>query len=188
MPYLITILIIALLFFGFLLMTMYEQSRGQRLLASLRYRLDRKVERALFVVEHVDWGAFTAHLTRTAFTTLAHDIAHGSLVAVRATERTLTRAVRSLRSSRDNAGQLPTGPTFTESLPESPDEASGSPAMDSNDTANRSPSDETIIDAQSVKVVRSKRGIGSTNATGETLPVDRRSRKMFDIRPPSKRK
>jgi len=101
MPYLISILIAGLFFFGFLLLTWYERKRGVRFFPGIRYRLDIKVARLTFLVEHVDWGAFTAHLARTTFHTLAHDLAHATLLFVRAVERFLTRAVGALRHRRD---------------------------------------------------------------------------------------
>jgi hypothetical protein len=103
MPYLISILVASLLFFGFLLLTAYERRRGTRLFAAARYRLDLRVARVQFLIAHIDWGAFTAHLTRTSLETVAHDAAHGTLVGVRAVERFLTHAVRSLRTRRDGA-------------------------------------------------------------------------------------
>lgn len=189
MPYLIIILIAALLFFGFLLVTVYEQSRSKRFFASLRYRLDRRVERALFVVEHVDWGAFTAHLTRTTATTLAHDITHGTLVAVRATERQLTRAVRTLRSQRDDAAALPAPGLKSASAEREAEPAAVSQAEAPAPTPvqKQSPEpreEEDIIDAQSVRVVDT-----SADSTEDGRPaIVRRQRKNFDIRPPSKRK
>jgi len=106
MPYLISILLASLLFFGFLLLTWYESRRGTRFFPSSRYRLDAKVARLAFLIDHVDWGAFTAHLTKTSLNTIAHDLAHGTLIAVRAVERFLTRAVYALRR-RKEAGVLP---------------------------------------------------------------------------------
>jgi hypothetical protein len=105
MPYLISILAACGLFAGFLLLAGYEQKRGVRFMARQRYALDRKVSRSLFVFEHVDWGAFLAHATRSSIQVMAHDLAHGTLMIVRAFERTLTRMVRSLRMQRD--GTLP---------------------------------------------------------------------------------
>lgn len=101
MPYLISILIATLVFFGFLLLTYYESRRGVRFFATARYRLDKRAARAQFLFEHVDWGAFTAHLTKTSLNTVAHDIAHVTLIAVRAVERFLTRAVSALRRNRE---------------------------------------------------------------------------------------
>jgi len=105
MGYLITILIFVLLFLIFLLLTVYEAGRGVRFFASSRYRLDTKVGRAFFVMRHVDWGAWSAHLTKTTLEVIAHDVAHGTLMAVRTLERGLTRTVRWLRMRRD--GTLP---------------------------------------------------------------------------------
>ncbi|HEX8591405.1 MAG TPA: hypothetical protein VF696_01485 [Candidatus Paceibacterota bacterium] len=105
MPYLISILAASLILFGFLLLTLIEERRGSRFFAGARYKLDAKVSRAFFVIEHVDWGAFMSHVTRTTLRTVAHDVAHGTLLVVRAVERFLTRAVRALRMHRE--GILP---------------------------------------------------------------------------------
>jgi hypothetical protein len=101
MPYLISILLASLLFFGFLLLTYYESRRGVRFFATTRYRFDTKMARIGYLIEHVDWGAFTAHLTKTSLNTIAHDAAHGTLMVVRTAERLLTRIVSALRRSRD---------------------------------------------------------------------------------------
>jgi hypothetical protein len=101
MTYLVSVLVATLLFFGFLLLTLYEGRRGVRFFAGARYKLDMKITRTAFLIEHIDWGAFSAHVTRTSLNTIAHDIAHGTLILVRATERFLTRAVRALRTRRD---------------------------------------------------------------------------------------
>lgn len=88
----------------FLVLTGYERSRGRRLLlVGSRYRLDQKTERAAFVVEHVDWGAFLNDLTRASAERALHDIAHTSLIVVRAVERELTSIVRTLRARREPA-------------------------------------------------------------------------------------
>lgn len=102
MPYLISILVAGLLFLAFLLLTAYEAKKGVRFFAGLRYKLDANVSRAGFLIEHIDWGAFTAHLTRTSLNTVAHDAANATLVAVRSAERNLTRAVGALRVRREN--------------------------------------------------------------------------------------
>lgn len=98
MTHLISILIASTLFFGFLILTVYESRRGVRFFPALRYRFDTRVARMQFLIEHIDWGAFTAHLTRTSLNTIAHDLAHGSLMIVRSAERNLTRAVIALRT------------------------------------------------------------------------------------------
>lgn len=97
-----SILIAGLLFLAFLLLTVYESRRGARFFAAARYKLDSRVSRAGFLIGHIDWGAFTAHLTRTSLNTVAHDAAHGALLLVRSAERNLTRAVSVLRMRREN--------------------------------------------------------------------------------------
>lgn len=105
MTHLISILIAAFLLLAFLLLTAYEDRRGARFFARFRYKLDTDVSRIGFLVEHIDWGAFTAHLTRTSLNTVAHDVAQGTLMGVRAIERNLTQAVSALRTRRE--GTLP---------------------------------------------------------------------------------
>ena len=105
LPYVIAILVTSLFLFGFLLLTLLEGRRGTRFFSRSRYRLDTKVSRTMFIVEHVDWGAFGAHLAKTTLEIVAHDLAHASLMAVRSIERFLTRAVRALRMRRE--GMMP---------------------------------------------------------------------------------
>lgn len=101
---------------AFLLLTVYESRRGVRFFARSRYKLDTKVSRAGFLIEHIDWGAFTAHLTRTSLNTIAHDAAHATLLAVRSAERSLTRAVSALRMRREDPLSLPVkGPARSQS-------------------------------------------------------------------------
>lgn len=107
MAYLISILIAGLLFLGFLLLTIYEFRRGARFFARSRYKLDAKVSRTGFLIEHIDWGAFTAHLTRMSLNTIAHDAAHATLMLVRSVERNLARAVSSLHMRREPPLALP---------------------------------------------------------------------------------
>lgn len=101
MAYLIAIAVSLILFGGFLLITALEGARGARLFGSGRAALDARVARVSFVLQHVDWSAFLAHLTRSGLERLLHDIAHTSLLVVRFLERELTRAVRALRSRRE---------------------------------------------------------------------------------------
>ena len=107
MPYLISIAAAGLLFLGFLFLTAYEARRGVRFFPAFRYKLDANLARVQFLIDHIDWGAFTAHLTRTSLTTVAHDAAHGTLVGVRAVERELARAVSALRMRREGTTSLP---------------------------------------------------------------------------------
>lgn len=97
MSYLVTILSTLLVLLGFLLWTWVEARQGFRVLAGPRRRLDREVSRTAFIIRHIDWGAFVAHVGKSAAARVAHDIVHSLLVIVRATERTLTRAIRRLR-------------------------------------------------------------------------------------------
>ncbi|HEY0948539.1 MAG TPA: hypothetical protein VGE53_03630 [Candidatus Paceibacterota bacterium] len=100
MIYLIFIGVSALLLGGFFLLIAVERNSGNRVLGSFRAKLDRKVSRTAFIATHVDWGAFARHLAGTALERVLHDIAHTILQMVRATERILTRAVKTLRERR----------------------------------------------------------------------------------------
>jgi hypothetical protein len=97
MSYLISILGSLLLLTGFVLWSWLETRSGFRLFGGTRRALDRRVSRTAFVVEHIDWAAFFAHLARSTAERLAHDVVHTTLLVVRATERTLTRLIRTLR-------------------------------------------------------------------------------------------
>jgi hypothetical protein len=55
-------------------------------------------------------------MTRTSFNTVAHDAAHGTLIAVRAAERNLTQAVSALRTRRENAPSFSRKEKAAESL------------------------------------------------------------------------
>lgn len=102
-PYLIGIAIPFVLLIGFLVLVRVEARTGRKILAARRYTLDTKVSRALFVFNHVNWGAFLADLVRSSIERTTHDIAHGALIAVRFIERGLTQVVRTLRSRRSEA-------------------------------------------------------------------------------------
>lgn len=92
---------------GFLVLTALERKRGARVFQSLRAKLDKQVGRVVFIITHVDWSAFIKHVVRTASERVAHDVVHGTLVAVRFLERLLTRAVRALRERQSGARTLP---------------------------------------------------------------------------------
>ncbi|MGE5540716.1 MAG: hypothetical protein ACM3TU_00295 [Bacillota bacterium] len=98
MSYLITILGTLLLLLGFVLWSWFETRQGFRVFAGPRKRLDREAARTAFILRHIDWGAFVAHVGKSAAARVAHDIVHSLLLMVRASERTLTRAIRSLRT------------------------------------------------------------------------------------------
>jgi hypothetical protein len=101
MLYFIPIPVTLALLAAFVLLTLVEARSGVRVLAQSRERFDAHVERAGFVLRHVDWGAFINDVLRTFFERALHDIAHGTLIAVRFIERVLTRVVRYLRMRRE---------------------------------------------------------------------------------------
>ncbi|HEX7651324.1 MAG TPA: hypothetical protein VF439_01235 [Candidatus Paceibacterota bacterium] len=106
MAYLIAILVSLLLFAGFLWLVALEARRGRRMFAGTRAALDREAGRVEFVFAHVDFGSALRALAVAAFERIAHDIAHGVLVAVRFMERSLTGAVRTLRARRAEKGAV----------------------------------------------------------------------------------
>ncbi|HVM59090.1 MAG TPA: hypothetical protein VMT80_02075 [Candidatus Paceibacterota bacterium] len=85
---------------GFLALTAYERRRGARVFARARDAFDRRVEHAAFLFSHVDFAAFLREESLRLLHKASHDIAHVSLIAVRAVERGLTRLVRNLRTRR----------------------------------------------------------------------------------------
>jgi hypothetical protein len=101
-PYLILMAVPLGLLVIFLLFVTVEGRRGARfVLGGRRYQLDVHVARVAFVLKHVDWGAFMHDLTRTGIERMAHDVAHTTLLGVRALERQLTQVVRTLRARRE---------------------------------------------------------------------------------------
>ncbi|MDB5189385.1 MAG: hypothetical protein JWL82_342 [Parcubacteria group bacterium] len=97
MSYLIFVAASGILLVSFLLATWLETRQGVRLFARPRRKLDKQVARVSYVVMHIDWAAFFAHVVQSAAERIAHDVVHTTLLIVRATERTLTRVIRSLR-------------------------------------------------------------------------------------------
>ncbi|OGG78586.1 hypothetical protein A3A36_01850 [Candidatus Kaiserbacteria bacterium RIFCSPLOWO2_01_FULL_52_12b] len=93
-------LIVLALIAGFFILTWYEAERGVRFFAAQRSRLDQNVERISFAFAHIDFGAFLREEMRHLIVRISHDIAHLSLMVVRAVERLLTRLVRRLRTPR----------------------------------------------------------------------------------------
>lgn len=88
----------------FLVITALEARTGRRFaLSGARYRFDQKMERTAFIIRHVDWGAFLNDLTKSGAERLLHDVAHTTLLFVRAVERELTSLVRTLRARREPA-------------------------------------------------------------------------------------
>jgi len=97
MIYLFSVVLSFILFGGFLALTAYETKRGERFFAPRRRMIDGEAERFAYAVSHIDLAAFVRTGLRALIARLAHDIAHGSLIAVRSVEKLLTRAVRALR-------------------------------------------------------------------------------------------
>jgi hypothetical protein len=100
MSYLLVILFLLTLLGGFLALTAQEARTGRRYFATSRETLDRRVARIFFIIRHVDWSASLKDIVRMALARAIHDIAEGTLNAVRGFERLLTRAVRALREGR----------------------------------------------------------------------------------------
>lgn len=85
---------------SFFVLVGYEERRGIRVFASARTRFDQQVARFAFIIAHVDFGAFFLDEMHRFGVRFGHDVAHISLLVVRATERLLTRAIRHLRTRR----------------------------------------------------------------------------------------
>lgn len=100
MIFIILIALSMILLGGFFVLVGFERSRGLRIAGIWRNKLDAKVAKTAFIVNHVDWGAFVRHLLGTAAERIAHDVAHTVLKIVRTAERLLTRAVKYLRMRR----------------------------------------------------------------------------------------
>ncbi len=97
MSYLIAICITFFLLVAFVFLSWFETKQGVRLFSGTRARLDKQVARAVYVARHIDWTAFFAHMVKTTSERVAHDAVHTTLLAVRASERALTRIIRTLR-------------------------------------------------------------------------------------------
>lgn len=98
MAYIIFILITLALLVGFIFLSDYESRKGARVFARERGHLDGSVEKVEFILTHVDLGAFLREELHHLASRIAHDIAHLSLIAIRAVERFLTNIVRHLRT------------------------------------------------------------------------------------------
>ena len=98
MTHLILIVATLALLIGFLALTSYEARNGARFYARYRYHLDRIIGRIEFILENINFGEFLRDEIRHLASRIGHDIAHFSLIVVRAIERLLTRLVRHLRT------------------------------------------------------------------------------------------
>ncbi|MHB1162926.1 MAG: hypothetical protein ACYCZZ_00120 [Minisyncoccota bacterium] len=117
MTYLVLVLITFAFLAGFLALIQYEARRGDRLFATHRARLDTAVERAQFIVAHVDLSAFIRDEIRRMANTVGHRVVHLSLQVVRSVERFLTRLVRHFRArNEDSAAPRETTREFVKTL------------------------------------------------------------------------
>ncbi len=103
MLYFIFIALSLILLAGFIALTQYESSHGVRFFAPQRASFDGAIERAQFIIEHVDLAAFIQEELRRASTNVGHEVVTLSLQAVRSVERLLTRLVRHLRTKNESA-------------------------------------------------------------------------------------
>jgi hypothetical protein len=109
MAYLFFVLISIFLFAGFILLTRNESKRGARYFADRRGALDAEVERWTGRVSEIDIAVFVRTGLRALVARIIHDIAHGSLIAVRFVEKLLTRTVRALRMQNATTTTTPSG-------------------------------------------------------------------------------
>ena len=103
MLYFVFIALSLILLAGFIALTQYESNHGVRFFAPQRTSLDAFVERAQFIIEHVDLAAFAREELRRASTSVGHEVVTLSLQVVRSVERLLTRLVRHLRTKNESA-------------------------------------------------------------------------------------
>lgn len=104
MSYFIITSIAVGLLLSYVVVLVVERSRGKRLFQVYRTRLDARVTRGVYIVNHIDWGAFFGHVLKVSLEKIAHDIVHGILLAVRTVERSLTKAIRLLRGRLAHRG------------------------------------------------------------------------------------
>ena len=112
---LILILVAITLFILWIALVRFEVRRGRRFFPRLRAALDGQVMQVTDHAARAEVGAVIATGTRKGLDRVLHDIAHLSLIAVRAVERVLTQTVRSLRTKRaENAA--PQAPSFASNM------------------------------------------------------------------------
>ena len=103
----------------FIVVLIVERTREKKFFPSIRARLDTRVERTIYIFEHIDWGAFFGHVLKLSLEKVAHDIVHGVLLMVRTIERSLTRAIRMLRerlAHRSDSSHAPEGFELTKTI------------------------------------------------------------------------
>ncbi|MHB0865897.1 MAG: hypothetical protein ACYC1Y_03295 [Minisyncoccota bacterium] len=103
MTYLVLVLITFIALAGFLALVQYEARHETRLFPVQRAKLDTVVERAEFIVAHVDLNAFIREEIHRMTNTAGHTVVHLSLQIVRSVERFLTRLVRRFRARNEDS-------------------------------------------------------------------------------------
>lgn len=93
----IAIIVLAVLFFGFIALTAAEAKSGRRMFRGMRARLDARV--ASLKEVHAEFPHTARRTVVGAISIIAHEIAHGMLIGIRAIERFLTRTTRKLRET-----------------------------------------------------------------------------------------
>ena len=89
--------VLGALFFGFLALTRAEVKSGRRVMAPVRDRLDTQVEGARAQLRALDLEHTLVRTAIAGASLVAHEVAHGMLIGIRALERALTRATKHLR-------------------------------------------------------------------------------------------
>lgn len=103
----------------FVVILVIERTRERKFFPTIRARFDSRVERTIYIVEHIDWGAFFGHVLKLSLEKIAHDVVHGVLLVVRTIERSLTRAIRVLRERlayRSDSSQATEGFELTKTI------------------------------------------------------------------------
>lgn len=89
--------VLGLLFIGFLVLTSAEAKSGRRVFAQSRARLDTQVEDARVALHVLDLEHTLLRKAIAGGSLIAHEVAHGLLIGIRALERLLTRTTKHLR-------------------------------------------------------------------------------------------
>jgi len=112
---------------GLFALTGYEAVHNVLLFGPERRRLDSAVDRMEFIFAHVDFKSFVKEVSRSVASRIAHDVAHFSLLAVRATERFLTRIVRHLRTDPASVQPKESTREFVKTLSDFKDQLKATP-------------------------------------------------------------
>lgn len=106
MAYAIAILVFFTLLVLFLLMTAKEAQSGVRMFARTREAWDVGLRESTETFRTINVSLLLSHSARSFIEELAHEVAQVALAAIRATERTLVRAMHGLQASRQSVKTL----------------------------------------------------------------------------------